>query len=89
MLFTLPQVLHCFVCSQFIRTAVCLGFGLARYAHAQLVTALVRTGLAYSNQKIEFAIDLITGGLVAHAHALLAALAASVPANYFFWGFPK
>ena len=42
-----------------------------------------------SNQKIEFAIDLITGGLVAHAHALQAALAASVPANYFFWGFPK
>ena len=42
-----------------------------------------------SNQKIEFAIDLITGGLIAHAHALLAALAASVPANYFFGGFPK
>ena len=50
MLFTLPQVLHCFVCSQFIRTAVCLGFGLARYAHAQLVTALVRTGLAFHSE---------------------------------------
>ena len=42
-----------------------------------------------SNQKIELGIDLITGGLVAHAHAKLAALAATVPTNYFFWGFPK
>ena len=39
----------------------------------------------FSTQKIEFAIDLITGGPVAHAHALLAALAASVPVSYYFF----
>ena len=63
-------------------------FGSVRACAVGICVSSYRSWL--SNQKIEFAIDLITGGLIAHALALLAALAASVPTNFFFFGgFPK
>ena len=39
-----------------------------------------------SNQKIEFTMDIIIGEQFAHAPALLAALAASVPTIFFIFG---
>ena len=62
-------------------------FGSVRACAVGICVSSYRSWL--SNQKIEYTMDLITGGLIAPAPALLAALAASVPTSIFFWGFPK
>ena len=56
-------------------------FGSVRACAVSICVSSYRSWL--SSQKIEFTMDLITGGLIAHAPALLAALAASVPTNFF------
>ena len=61
---------------------------MAQYAHAQLIAALVRTGRGYPiRDRIYHRPN--TGGLIAHAPAMLAAWQISTNQNVFFLGLPS